>query len=201
MKYIIIIVAVLSLAVNSCNIEPKKRFVLSPKQALAVANNQTHFISPQMLADILYVKDSSLNYFFVDLRNPLEYEAGHLEGAVNIPFLSMTKNNNCNTFLNKEAINIIYGSSLEEVVFAGFILQQIGINNFFLVHGNYEFIEANIVKHYEVMSANFNLENSKYDFGEIMNSGNSGGVKSKSPVLKVAGPAKKGKEGAGGGCN
>lgn len=203
MKYLIIFIAAFSLVATSCRVDPKKRFVLSPKEALKAANNQTNIITPHMLADILYVKDSTLNYKFVDLRPPLEFEAGHIEGAINIPFSSITKNNNCKTFLDKDAINILYGSSTEEVVFAGFILSQIGVKNFFIVHGNYSFIKKNIIDNYHVMSANYNPENPKYDFAEMVSKGKGGeSTGTIAPTNKMS-PAtsKKKKESAGGGCN
>ncbi|MBN2746903.1 MAG: hypothetical protein JXR34_09265 [Bacteroidales bacterium] len=201
MKSILIIV-VLALAITSCKVDPKKRFVLSPKEALVAANHQTNIITPHMLADILYVEDSTLKYTFVDLRSPLEFDAGHIRGAINIPFSSITKNNNCRTFLEKDAINILYGSSTEEVVFAGFILQQIGVRNFFIVHGNYDFIKEHIIDNYHVLSANYNPETPKYDFAELVRAGKSGETKVKAPAQNFQ-PVKSGKkkEAAGGGCD
>ncbi len=198
----IIVIAVLALAITSCKVDPKKRFVLSPKEALIAANHQTNIITPHMLADILYVKDSSLKYTFVDLRSPLEFDAGHIDGAINIPFSSITKNNNCRTFLEKDAINILYGSSTEEVVFAGFILQQIGVRNFFIVHGNYDFIKEHILDNYHVQSANFNPETQKYDFAELVKAGKSGNSPVKAPAQTYK-PITSGKktEAAGGGCD
>lgn len=203
MKNILYLVIVISLLSTSCRVDPKKRFVLSPKEALKAANNQTNVITPSMLADILFVKDSTLKYNFVDLRSPLEFDAGHIDGAVNIPFSSMTRNNNCKTFLDKDAINILYGSSTEEVVFAGFILKQIGVDNYFLIHGEYNSIKDNVINHYNVMSASFNPEIPKYDFEEIMKKGKGGGASvsaASSPSSKL--PIKRNKkEAAGGGCD
>jgi rhodanese-related sulfurtransferase len=203
MKYFILIISVFALVFSSCRVDPKKRFVLSPKEALVAANHQTNVLSPHLLADILYVEDSSLNYVFVDLRNPLEYESGHIEGAINIPFTSMTKNNNCNTFLDKDAINIIYGSSTEEVVFAGFILQQIGVKNFFIVHGNYKHIKENILDKYQVLSASFNPETPKYDFKELVSAGKQGTKSNpKKKEAAIAAPiTRKTVEESGGGCD
>ena len=203
MRYLIIFTVIASLAFTSCGYQKKKKFVLTPEEAIKVANSQTNVIPAEILGDIIHMEDTTLNYRFIDLRPQQEFELEHLKGAINIPFNSFTKNNNCHVFFDKDHINILYGSSTEEVVFAGFILKQLNIKNFFITHGSYDFIKENIIDHYNVRSAYYNPEIPKYDFKEIMAKANKSGVKAnKSTVKTVAVPIKRRKkEAAGGGCD
>lgn len=201
MKYIITVLVAFSLAFSSCRVDTEKRFMLSPKEALAIANNQDNILTSKKLADIINNEDSMANYRFVDLRDPLDFETGHIAEAVNIPFSSMSKNNSCGESFSSEFTHIIYGSSTEEVVFAGFALQQIGINNFLILYGDYDYIKNNIIDNFNPKTAILNPETSRYDFKEIMASGNTGEApKVEAPAMKGIPIIKKKKEAAGGGC-
>lgn len=191
------------LLVSSCNLSPKKNFKLSPKEALAQANNQENVISPQLLADIYYTQGSEQNFRFIDLRPPNVFENGHVEGAINIPFQTMTKGDNCRPFFADDLINIIYGSSPEQVIFAGFMLKQIGVNNYFIVLGDYGFIRDNIIENYNVYSAPYNPEIALYDYAHIV--AETAGAQGQSLSNQVSKPAiriqRRKKEAAGGGCD
>ncbi len=201
-KYVIIFLVGL-IALSSCNLSPKKSFKLSPKEALAQANDQANVISPQLLADIYYTKSSAHNYRFIDLRPPNVFENGHVEGAINIPFQNMTKGDNCRPFFAGDLINIIYGSSPEQVIFAGFMLEQIGVNNYFIVLGDYDFIKENIIDNYNVYSAPYNPEIALYDYAHIV--AETAGAQNQSQSNQMSKPAikiqRRKKEAAGGGCD
>lgn len=191
------------MALTSCNLAPKKTFKLSPKEALEQANNQANVISPQLLADIYYTKSSESNYRFIDLRPPNVFENGHVEGAINVPFKNMTAGDNCRPFFANDYINIIYGSSPEQVIFAGFMLKQIGVNNYFIVLGDYGFIKDNIIDNYNVYSAPYNPEVALYDYAYIV--AETAGAQNQTQSNQASKPAikiqRRKKEAAGGGCD
>lgn len=191
------------MALSSCNLAPKKTFKLSPKEALEQANNQANVISPQLLADIYYTKSSKSNYRFIDLRPPNVFENGHVEGAINVPFKNMTVGDNCRPFFANDYINIIYGSSPEQVIFAGFMLKQIGVNNYFIVLGDYDFIKDNIIDNYNVYSAPYNPEVALYDYAYIV--AETAGAQNQTQSNQASKPAikiqRRKKEAAGGGCD
>jgi len=203
MRYLLLFTVIASLAFTSCGYQQKRKFVLTPEESIKEANSQSNVIPADILADIIHMDDTTLNYRFIDLRPQQEFELEHINGAINIPFNSFTKNNNCHVFFENDHINILYGSSTEEVVFAGYILKQLNIKNFFITLGNYNFIKENIIDHYNVRSAYYNPEIPKYDYKEIMSKANKSGVKSGSSTKKVvAAPIKRRKkEAAGGGCD
>ena len=203
MKKYILIFLVGMLALTSCNMQQRRSFALTPEQAAKNANSQANVISPQLLGDIYYSKKENTDYRFIDLRTPKVFENGHMEGAINIPFRTMTKNDNCKTFLNQDHINIIYGESTEQVIFAGFFLQQIGVKNYFIVLGNYQFIKDNIIDHYNVYSAPYNPEIAQYDYAQIVaeTAGAQNYSVSAKPKKSAAPIKRKKKEAAGGGCD
>ncbi len=204
MKKYIFIYLIGVLAFSSCSNSKKRSFLLTPKEAAAVAKSEANVISPQLLADIYYSQDKTTNYQFVDLRTPKVYENGHIKGAINIPFVTMTKNDNCKTFLNQDHINIIYGETTEQTIFAGFLLQQLGLDNYFIVLGNYNFIKNNIIDHYNVYSAPYNPEIALYDYAKIVSetAGAQNYSAAASSKPKMAAPIKrKKKAAAGGGCD
>ena len=137
MKKYLIIILVSIIALSSCN-EEQRRFSLTVEDASKQAVDQEYVLSPQLLADILYSGSNLDTYKFIDLRNPSKFENGHIEGAINIPFRTMNKNNNCKTFIDQNRTNIIYGESTEQAIFAGFFLQQLGIKNYFIILGSYD---------------------------------------------------------------
>lgn len=204
MKKYIFIYLIGVIALSSCSNRHERSFLLTPEEAAVKASSEANVISPQLLADIYYSKNKTTNYQFVDLRNPKLFENGHIKGAINIPFRTMTKNNNCKTFLDQNTINIIYGETTEQTIFAGFLLQQIGLENYFIVLGNYDFIKENIIDHYNVYSAAYNPEIAQYDYAKIVSE--TAGAQNYSPGATtkktVAAPIKrKKKAAAGGGCD
>jgi hypothetical protein len=130
------------------------------------------------------------------------FENGHVKGAINIPFQNMTKNDNCKPFFEGDYTHIIYGSSPEEVIFAGFLLKQIGVNNYFVVLGDYDFIKNNIIDNYNVYSAPYNPEIALYDYAHIVKE--TAGAEfapsnqTSQPAIKIQ---RRKKEAAGGGCD
>ena len=202
MKKYIIIYLVGILALTSCNSKESRSFVLTPKEA-AKANSQTNIISPQLLGDIYYSRNNTTIYQFIDLRTPQVFENGHVKNAINIPFRTMPRNKRCRYFLNQDVINIIYGESTEQAIFAGFFLQQIGVKNYFIVLGNYDFIKDNIIDHYNVYSAHYNPEIAQYDYARIV--AETAGARNYASSPKAAKPAatfkRKKKSAAGGGCD
>jgi len=190
------------LALTSCTNKQGKTFVLSPKEA-AKANSQTNVISPQLLGDIYYSQGNTSEYQFIDLRTPQVFENGHVANAINIPFRAMNKNKSCRFFLNQDVINIIYGESPEQVIFAGFFLQQIGVKNYFIVLGNYDFIRDNIIDHYNVYSAPYNPEIAQYDYARIVaeTAGDRNYASSPKSLKPAATFKRKKKSAAGGGCD
>ena len=203
MKKYIFIYLVGIIAFTSCSTKQSRSFVMTPTEAAKHANSQANVISPQMLGDIYYSDMSTANYQFVDLRTPSKFENGHIHEAINIPFRTMTKNNNCKVFLDQNIVNIIYGESTEQVIFAGFFLQQIGIKNYFIVLGNYQFIKDNIIDHYNVYSAAYNPEIAQYDYAKIVKE--TAGAQNYSASAKASKPKiaikRKKKAAAGGGCD
>lgn len=204
MKKYIFICLIGVLALSSCN-NSKRSFLLTPKEAALKASSEANVISPQLLADIYYSEGLTANYQFVDLRTPKIFENGHIKGAINIPFKSMTKNNNCKIFLDPDKINIIYGETSEQTIFAGFLLQQLGLKNYYIVLGNYDYIKDNIIDHYNVYSAPYNPEIAQYDYAEIVSetagAQNYSNTDSNTPSKAAAPIKRKTKTAAGGGCD
>ena len=73
-----------------------------------------------------------LDHALIDIRNPIEFEKGHLEGAINIYAPDVLNEANFNRLkeLKEKGIAIIlYGSNPNEVVAPFMVLYQLGYDN------------------------------------------------------------------------
>lgn len=61
-------------------------FLISPASADRPTLPKADYVLPQ---EIKVWQKESKPFTFIDVREPVEYEAGHLEGAVNIPYLEV----------------------------------------------------------------------------------------------------------------
>ncbi|OIO99722.1 MAG: hypothetical protein AUJ98_10295 [Bacteroidetes bacterium CG2_30_33_31] len=179
-------------------------YELNPKAALAYAITDSNIISPELLASLIYAQDPKANYQFVDLRNPQDYDNEHVDGAINIPLSKIVNINNCNVLLDKNKIYIFYAATSDQAIIAGNVIRQVGIKNFLVSKGDFNYIKNNILDAYKINSANYDSEKPAYDYAKVIAESSGPNVSSASrsstaPVSAV--PKTKKKESAGGGCN
>lgn len=193
------------LAFASCSDTPSDaKYDLSPKQALEFAAKGDNILSLEQFADMVYRPADYPNVQFIDLRTPLEFDQGHLPGAVNIPEKSLVNRDNCDVMLVNDKVNVLYGKVGDQAVESGLLLKMVGINNFKVVPADWDFIRENMLDEYAVYTGVYNNEKARYDYAKIV--AETAGAAVGGGSVAAPAPAKpiikrKKKEAGGGGCD
>ena len=130
------------------------------------AGKNIPIISADKLAEIVLGEDT-LNYQFVDIRNPHEFNISHVTNAINIPF-DVLQGDNCKIFCEKDKTFLIYGNNTSEARIAASFLNQMGINNIMAVGGGHSFIQENIINQFGIYSDLYDDEIALYDYKKVI---------------------------------
>lgn len=82
---------------------------------------------------------------FIDVRNPLDYNLNHIEGAINIPAEKILNDDfveSINELETEGNIIILYGTTPGQAAGPWMLLKQIGITNVRMFNGSYDQLSA-----------------------------------------------------------
>ena len=115
---LVILIAVLSYE------RPKHLYKLNSAATLEKLTNADYLVS---------LNDSTNpNFIFIDVRNQIEYEKGHIANSINITTSEILSDENIdilNEIAEKEKVAILYGANPNEVNGAFLMLTQLGYTN------------------------------------------------------------------------
>jgi len=117
---------------------PEVKFTLSPAESLALLNDSNTLVTPLQASVLL--KDSSGKILFVDVRNSIDFERGHIQNSINIPVRELYSKKNKVFFhdLKKSGQTaILYGTFQQQANGPWLILRQTGTTNVKLFTGSY----------------------------------------------------------------
>ena len=117
---------------------PDIKYSLTPAESLALLNDTALVISPEQTTALL--KDSSGKTVFIDVRNSIAFDRGHIKNAVNIPVRELFAKKGKATFQDIEKAGqtaILYGESQQQANGPWFMLRQTGFKNVLLFTGSY----------------------------------------------------------------
>jgi rhodanese-related sulfurtransferase len=117
---------------------PEVKYVLSPAESLALLNNPEAAITPEKAATLL--KDNSGKTLFIDVRNSIAFEKGHIKNAINIPVHDLFARENRSVLRDLEKSGqeaVIYGETEQEACGPWLMLRQTGYKNVKLFTGTY----------------------------------------------------------------
>lgn len=181
-----------------------KHFRLTADELLQEAGAGVQFISPDVVADMLVQKDPSLR--LIDVRTPEEFDAYHMEGAVNIPLSSLLSDEYAD-ILNQEAyMNVLYSNGSVYANQAWMITRQLGYENNFVLEGGLNYWFGNILSPEAPSQTSPNEEFAKYDFRKSAAAALGGGsivaAEGDAPAVKAVKPpvTSKAKKKASGCC-
>lgn len=181
-----------------------KHFRLTADELLQEAGAGVQFVSPDVVADMLVQKDPSLR--LIDVRTPEEYDAWHMEGAVNIP-LSSLLSDEYTDILNQDAyMNVFYSNGSVHANQAWMLTRQLGYENNFVLEGGLNYWFGNILSPQAPSQTSPDEEFAKYDFRKSAAAALGGGsvvsAEGSASAVKAAKPAvtSKAKKKASGGC-
>lgn len=117
---------------------PDIKYVLTPSESLLLLNDTSAYVTPLQVNSML--RDSSGKNVFVDVRNSIAFDRGHLKSAVNIPVRELFSEKSKSFFKEIEKAGqtvILYGETQQQANGPWLMLRQTGFKNAKLFTGNY----------------------------------------------------------------
>jgi rhodanese-related sulfurtransferase len=117
---------------------PDIKYSLTPAESLALLNDPASVITPVQATALM--KDSSGKTVFIDVRNSIAFDRGHIKNAVNIQVRELFAKKSKATFLDLEKAGqtaVLYGETQQQANGPWLILRQTGFKNVLLFTGNY----------------------------------------------------------------
>ncbi len=117
---------------------PDIKYVLTPSESLLLLNDTSAFVTPLQVNSML--RDSSGKNVFVDVRNSIAFDRGHLKSAVNIPVRDLFSEKSKSFFKEIEKAGqtvIVYGETQQQANGPWLMLRQTGFKNAKLFTGIY----------------------------------------------------------------
>ncbi len=123
---------------------PEIKYELSPTESLALLNDTALICTPGQVAGML--ADSSGKVVFVDVRNSIAFNRGHVKNAINIPVRELFTPKNRTIFKDLEKASqkaVLYGESQLQANGPWLMLQQTGYKNILVFTGSYAQLNLN----------------------------------------------------------
>jgi rhodanese-related sulfurtransferase len=118
--------------------KPDVKYKLSTTESLVLLKDSALFLTPAQATALL--KDSAGKFVFVDVRNSIAYDRGHVKNALNIPVreLFAAKSKSVLRDIEKEGQTVvIYGETQQQANGPWMMLLQTGFKNVLVFTGSY----------------------------------------------------------------
>lgn len=119
---------------------PPSHFERSAQELLNSISDAESFVTLQDAEAAIQQKKT--DFVLVDLRAPIEFERGHLEGAVSIPAQHLLEAKSLKIFDNEKAVIALYGRNQEQAHGPWLLLRQLGYDHVKLLHAGYDGVVA-----------------------------------------------------------
>ena len=133
-----IFIAVLAWFTVACG--PPSHFDRSAQELLNSISNAENVVTLQDAEAAIQQKKA--DFVLVDLRAPIEFERGHLEGAVSSPAQHLLESKSLDVFDNKKAVIVLYGRHQEQAHGPWLLLRQLGYDHVKLLQAGYDGVVA-----------------------------------------------------------
>jgi rhodanese-related sulfurtransferase len=117
---------------------PDIKYSLTPEESIALLNDPALIITPEQASALL--KDSAGKTVFIDVRNSIAFDRGHVKNAVNIPVRELFAKKSKATFRDIEKAGqtaVLYGETQQQANGPWLMLRQTGFKNVLLFTGTY----------------------------------------------------------------
>jgi len=117
---------------------PDVKYAISPAESLAMLNDPSAMITPDQATEMLKQGDGKT--IFIDVRNSIAFERGHLKNAVNIPVRELFAKESRAVLRDLEKsgqVGVLYGESQQQAAGPWLMLRQTGYKNVKLFTGSY----------------------------------------------------------------
>jgi rhodanese-related sulfurtransferase len=122
--------------------DPEADYEISVEEALSSLENGDNMLGLEQAKKMMAEDD---NVALIDLRTLVEFNQGHIEGAVNVPFAELLTGESQDFFLDDEAKHfVLYGNSASQSSNAWMVLNQVGCQKVQFIPGNYDVVSNEI---------------------------------------------------------
>lgn len=115
---------------------PPSHFERSAQELLISISDSENFVTLQEAEAAIQQKKA--DFVLVDLRAPIEFERGHIEGAISIPAQHLLESKSLQIFNNKKTVIALYGRHKEQAHGPWLLLRQLGYDHVKLLQAGYE---------------------------------------------------------------
>lgn len=156
---ILIPLALIIAAVPANKTRPYK---LNADQLLREVVEKSQFVSPDLVADMIILKDPLLQ--LIDVRNADQFERYHLPGAINVPLPDLLSDE-WQELLNQDTrTNVFYSNGTVEANQAWLITRQLGYENNYVLQGGLNYWAETILNPEQPEQTSPDEEIARYNF-------------------------------------
>jgi rhodanese-related sulfurtransferase len=149
---------------------PAVVYTITPAQMISELSDKTGQVYPEDMAQV--IADNDPSYAFVDIRNPYEYQKGHIKSAYNIPAIDLLDQESLEFFkklLNDSVQVVVYGADQLEANGPWMLLRETGFPNVNILLGGYNYYTTGPLDKYEMPEIPaYQVEEPAYDFAGII---------------------------------
>lgn len=158
----VVVLVLAFLVITSLQSRDRYRFRLSAGELHAIAADSAHYISPEKALALL--REKSGEYLFVDLRNPRQYDNGHIDGAVNLP-METVLDPAARKLLRSAPHIVLYDEGSAAANQVWMLLRQTGLENLYVLEGGLAYWQQQVMNPDIFKSAAIAAdEKAKFDF-------------------------------------
>lgn len=111
------------------------------------------------------------DWLFVDLRSADQYAAGHLPGAVHIPFAEILQGKQLKKIRKGQSRQVVlYSDDESGAQSARMLLSAMGIHNLRVLAGNYELARQHVLESFDPAWAFYKDDKARFDYRRFMQS-------------------------------
>ncbi len=152
--------------------KPEFEYSLTPQQTVSNLENRNYFLNKEITSQIIHGAISDV--VLIDLRNPDDFDKGHIKGAINIPVSEILAGESIDFLNNAKVVSkqvVLYEDDILLANGAGMVLRQIGYDNVAIIAPhNLKFRQLSDNTERTSQSQQYRIEKASYNFSEIIKS-------------------------------
>jgi sulfur-carrier protein adenylyltransferase/sulfurtransferase len=139
---LLVVVLAIGLVFTSLKTSKKYKFSISAVALHRELVSGSHLMDPATALELL--QENDVNYIFIDIRNPRDYDNFHIEGALNIP-MQRVLDDEYIPYLKNSKTKVLYSNESMEADQVRLLLTQYGYENLMVLQGGALYWKENML--------------------------------------------------------